>query len=84
LVERYVLFTRDGSGRLLSGQVHHEPYPLHEVELEEVSETMIAAAGLTKREGDPLVHYSPGVDVDVYALAPVAEGSRRPGEAAIR
>lgn len=71
LVERYVLYTVDGSGRLLSGQVHHEPYPLSPVSLEHVESSMVEALGLGPIRGAPLVHYSEGVDVDVFDLAPV-------------
>lgn len=70
LVERYVLFTHDGQ-RWLSGRVHHEPYPLRDVELIECEQSIIEAQGLVPDEGPHLVHYSDGVDVDVYALEPV-------------
>jgi hypothetical protein len=71
LVERYVLYAQRG-GRLLRGRVHHEPYPFCDVEEIEVEETMIAAAGLGRLAGEPIAHYSPGVDVDVFALEPIA------------
>ena len=67
LIERYVLFTESGR-KLLEGRVHHVPYPLTAVELEDVVQTMTSR--LPCREGTPLVHYSAGVDVDVYALKP--------------
>ena len=70
LVERYVLFARDGE-RTLSGRVHHEPYPLCSVTVEHVEQTMTEAIGLGPTAGAPLAHYSDGVDVDVYALEPV-------------
>jgi uncharacterized protein len=68
LVERYLLFASAGA-RLLSGQVHHHPYPLHRVEVTEVRESVVAAAGLPATSGPPAhALYSPGVDVDVFAL----------------
>lgn len=70
LVERYVLFTHDGD-RLLIGRVHHEPYPLREVMLLECEQSIIESQGFHPEEGPHLVHYSDGVDVDVYALEPV-------------
>lgn len=70
LLERYVLYAVRG-GRLLRGRVHHEPYPFCDLPPVEVEETMTAAAGLRRRGGAPIAHYSPGVDVDVYALEPV-------------
>jgi uncharacterized protein YqjF (DUF2071 family) len=71
LAERYLLFAEQGDG-LLCGQVHHRPYPLHRAEVIEVGESVVAAAGLPPTSGPP-VHalYSPGVDVDVFALQPV-------------
>ncbi len=67
LVERYLLFASAG-GALLSGQVHHRPYPLHRAEAIEVRESMVAASGLPATSGPPHVLWSPGVDVDVFAL----------------
>jgi hypothetical protein len=68
LAERYLLFAKTGEG-ISSGQVHHRPYPLHRAELVSVKESMLAAAGLPASSGPPMsVLYSPGVDVDVFAL----------------
>ena len=50
------------------GQVHHRAYPLHTTEVMELTETMVVASGLAAPSGAPHVLYSPGVDVDVYAL----------------
>lgn len=68
--ERYILYTQRKKG-LFMGRVHHAPYPLRNVKLESWSETMIAAAGLTRPDNEPLATYSGGVDVDVYALEKV-------------
>jgi uncharacterized protein YqjF (DUF2071 family) len=70
LAERYLLISARGGGLML-GQVHHRPYPLHKAEVSELTETMVAASGLPAPEGAPHVLYSPGVDVDVYALRPI-------------
>jgi uncharacterized protein YqjF (DUF2071 family) len=75
LVERYLLFVEDGRGGLRSGTVHHRPYPLVSVELEHLEHCMLEAAGLPQPRSEPLVHYSPGVDVDVFALEPVASSA---------
>ncbi len=69
LLERYVLFAPDGSGRMRIGRVHHVPYPVHDAHVARLEHSMTAAAGLPPCEGAPLAHYSPGVDVDIYALA---------------
>ena len=71
LAERYLLFADPGDG-LEMGQVHHTPYPLHRAEVLDVRETVVAAAGLPATSGAPHVLYSPGVDVDVFALRKVA------------
>lgn len=68
LCERYVLFCERG-GTLVSGNVHHVPYPLHAVTVEHLSQTITAAAGLPAAGPPFSVLYSPGVDVEVFSLA---------------
>ena len=72
LVERYLLFAASGGtgrgGDLELGQVHHAPYPIHRAEVSALSESMVSALGLEAPVGPPHVLYSPGVDVDVFAL----------------
>jgi uncharacterized protein len=70
LAERYLLIADTGKG-LEIGQVHHKPYPLHRAEVLEVEQSMSTAAGLPETSGPPHALYSPGVDVDVYALRAV-------------
>ncbi len=73
LVERYRLFAYDAKrGRLLTGQVHHEPYPIESVELGQYSGALFESSGLTIPAGPP-VHAiaSAGVDVGVFPLAQV-------------
>lgn len=68
LLERYLLFTERG-GTPRKAQVHHLPYPAHRAETLELSDQLVAATGLPGIVGPPLhVHYSPGVDVEVFAL----------------
>ncbi|MEL6345313.1 MAG: DUF2071 domain-containing protein [Myxococcota bacterium] len=68
LMERYLLFSQR-NGALYRGQVYHTPYPAHAATLHELDEGLIAAAGLPAPVGPPpLVHYAPGVDVDVFSL----------------
>ena len=38
---------------------------------QEEGESMLAAAGLPRSDDEPLALYSPGVDVDIYALTKV-------------
>lgn len=68
LLERYLLFTVAGS-TTWRGQVFHTPYPVHAATVDNVNETLLAAAGLPAAQGAPwCVHASPGVDVEVFAL----------------
>ena len=41
------------------------PWPLHRAEALTVDDGLISAAGLPEPSGEPLVHYSPGVDVRI-------------------
>lgn len=75
LVERYVLYARSQSGRLLQGRVHHAPYPLQTATLHALDETLVAAAGvaLPRPIGPPpLVHYARKVNVEVFGLRRLA------------
>jgi hypothetical protein len=66
LLERYLLFV-EHRRQLFRGHVHHVNYPVHEVELTSISESLVSAAGL--RRGDLVcTHYSPGVEVEVMSL----------------
>jgi len=66
LIERYLLYSERG-GQLLSGQVHHRPYPLRTASISVVEESLTKAAGISRR---PFIHSaaSDGVDVEVFPL----------------
>lgn len=70
LTERYLLYVNAGRRGLLNGRVHHRPYPLHQVELLDLSETVTQAAGLPAPKSAPHTLYSPGVDADIFRLSP--------------
>jgi uncharacterized protein len=70
LAERYILYAVQG-GELVSGRVHHKPYPLHCADVHAIRESMVRATGLPDPSGAPHTLYSPGVDVDVFPLRPV-------------
>jgi uncharacterized protein YqjF (DUF2071 family) len=67
LVERYSLYVARRSG-LRRGRVRHAPYPLRHAAIEALSESLVAAAGLSAPAGPPLCQHSPGVDVDILPL----------------
>ena len=73
LVERYLLFV-EKKGAIHCGQVHHSPYEVWNAEISEIEEELVAASGLEKTGHLPcLVHYSPGVDVEVFEIRAVPE-----------
>lgn len=66
LVERYLLYSIRG-GRLMTGLVNHKPYPIRSAEILSCQQTMLEADGLPSLPWEH-VCYSPGVDVEVFAL----------------
>jgi uncharacterized protein YqjF (DUF2071 family) len=65
------LYTSSGGG-LSYVQVEHPPWPLFRARVLKLDEDLLTAAGLPAPEGEPLVHYSPGVDVKVASAVVVA------------
>ena len=70
LVERYRLFAYNKKKtQLMSGQVHHEPYPLQQVNLECYSKRLFALNGLSKPGNSPVsLLASAGVDVQISPM----------------
>jgi len=64
LTARWTLFSAHSRG-LHYADAFHEPWPLHRGEVVELKESLITSAGLPPPSGDPLVHYSPNVDVTI-------------------
>ena len=74
LLERYLMFV-EGRGDLLSGQVHHTPYPVHGAQVLELTDELLAAADVHAGQIEPtLAHYATGVDVEVFALKRLGTG----------
>lgn len=66
LVERYVLYALR-RGRLISGQVYHDPYRIQPLVVEESREGLIlATTGMESGPGWDHAVFSPGVDVEVF------------------
>ncbi len=76
LAERYILYAMSRRG-LVSGVVHHTPYPLQPASLTSLEETLIAATGIDRPQTAPLVHYASEVRVKVYPLRRVPTGPNR-------
>jgi uncharacterized protein YqjF (DUF2071 family) len=62
LTGRWRAFSRR-AGRTFVTPVEHQPWPLHAATVEHLDSTLIEATGLPSPTGDPVVHYSPAVDV---------------------
>ena len=69
LTERYWLFTKRW-GKIMAGEVRHEPWTLRRAEVLEMDDTLIAAAGLGV-EGLPIVMASNLLEVEGYGLIEV-------------
>jgi uncharacterized protein len=70
LLERYLLFV-EKRGVILKGQVHHAPYPVRRAELVSLHDELVSAAGLPASDGKfETVHYSDGVEVEVFGPLP--------------
>lgn len=67
LLERYYLFV-EHRGRIMTGQVHHVPYPARAASIVSMNESLIEAAGLTGGKFRT-AHYSDGVEVEVFGPA---------------
>ena len=67
LFERYLLHV-ERRGSLMTGQVHHSPYPTRKAKVERCEQSLLRAAGFDVDGLPHLAHYSAGVDVDIFAL----------------
>ncbi len=66
LTARWILFSVAGGGtRRRLARACHDPWPLYRAQPLAVSDQLVTAAGLPEPAGEPLVHYSPGVDVRI-------------------
>jgi len=64
--ERYV--TGGPLGTRLVGSVGHPPWTLQPADVTMGEQTLLDAADLSPREGGPLAHYSPGIDMRIGPL----------------
>lgn len=67
LIERYVLFSYR-SNQLNLARVHHKPYLIKQVEELKFSQDLDKPFGFCLSDIPDHTHYSPGVDVDIFAL----------------
>jgi uncharacterized protein YqjF (DUF2071 family) len=64
LTARWILFSVHGS-RHRFARACHQPWPLRRAQVLDVDDQLVAAAGLPPPQGEPLTHYSAGVDVRI-------------------
>ena len=70
-LERYLLYVQRRRGMYI-GQVYHQPYPIQQATITQCDDELVAAAGCSGCSGPPThVHFSPGVDVEIFALESV-------------
>jgi uncharacterized protein YqjF (DUF2071 family) len=71
LTERYCLYTTDGRGQIIRGEIHHPPWPLQRAEVELAGNSMAESLGieLTSR---PLLHFARRQDVLVWPPGKIA------------
>jgi uncharacterized protein len=75
LTARWILFSVSGRGCRLA-RACHQPWPLHRAHVQVLDDHLVDAAGLPQPHGEPLAHYSPGVDVRIGR--PEKVGQRSP------
>jgi uncharacterized protein YqjF (DUF2071 family) len=64
LTARWLLFnSRHEPSRF--ARACHEPWPLHAAEVLHIDDRLVETAGLPRPDGDPIAHYSNGVDVRI-------------------
>ena len=70
LAERYRLFTyNDAKAQLMTGQVHHQAYPLQQVNLKRYSKRIFTLNGLSKPDSSPVsLLASSGVNVQISPM----------------
>ncbi len=69
LVERYLLFTADRTGKIRSGRVHHQPYRIEEAKCSEWSPLPIEEDGLGRLTAPPAsMLVAEPVDVRIFPL----------------
>lgn len=70
LVERYCLYAAQGE-TIYRARIHHRPWRLRQVQLLGMESSMLAAQGLPKVEGAPLLHGAASQEVSVWPLLKV-------------
>ena len=67
LTERYRLFTK-AKGKIQTGEIRHEPWPLRSAILDEYESNLFSVAGLPEPSEAPVLHHSDELAVDFWPL----------------
>ena len=78
LIERYCLYSADGSGHIYRAEVHHVPWPLQAAEAEFERNWVAQAHGVFLSDTAPLLHFARRLDVLTWWVEEVNENSWRP------
>jgi uncharacterized protein YqjF (DUF2071 family) len=73
MAERYCLYATRRDGGLNRVEVHHAPWPVQRAEVSIMENSILAAAGVTADDSEPVCHFSSGVDVVSFPAARVGE-----------
>jgi uncharacterized protein YqjF (DUF2071 family) len=68
LIERYCLYTLDERRRVLRGDIHHPPWPLHPASATIERNTMTAPYAFDLPDEEPLLHFAHRQDVVIWPL----------------
>ena len=67
LTERYCLYSV-ARGSVFRAEIHHEPWPLQDAEMQIEKNTMASAAGITLPPISPLLHFTKKLQVLIWPL----------------
>ena len=70
LTERYCLFTTSPRGRLLVGEIHHEPWPLQPAAARFGRNDLPADFGFALQARSPVLHFAKELEVYIWGLGP--------------
>jgi len=68
LVSRYRFYAPDAEGRVYYADIDHDPWPLQAGHVDIRENGLFAANGFERPDGEPIVYYSPGIDVTAGRL----------------
>lgn len=66
--ERYCLYATAARGRVLRGDIHHEPWPLQTAEVEIEANTLARQVGIAELQGAPIAHFARDLSVVAWPL----------------